>query len=93
MERETIPVYSDWRLNEEVLWEAPGVEKQAQTAEKYGEDQVHLWRRSYDVRPPAGEALKDTAERTLPFFRKKIVPLLEKGKNVLISAHETASDQ
>ncbi|OYT49742.1 hypothetical protein B6U83_01435 [Thermoplasmatales archaeon ex4484_36] len=51
-----------------------------------GEEQVRLWRRSYDVAPPGGEALKDTAQRTIPFFKRVIVPYLEKG-NVLISAH------
>ena len=48
---------------------------------------VHQWRRSYDVPPPAGECLKDTAERTIPFFTENILPLLEQGKNILISAH------
>ena len=48
---------------------------------------MHTWRRSYDVPPPGGESLKDTGERVLPFFEKKILPLINKGKNVLIAAH------
>ena len=55
--------------------------------EKYGKEQVHLWRRSYDVAPPGGESLKDTAARVIPYWENKIVPELKAGKNVLISAH------
>jgi 2,3-bisphosphoglycerate-dependent phosphoglycerate mutase len=55
--------------------------------EEYGPEQVQLWRRSYDVPPPNGESLKMTAERSIPYFQKNIVPHLKKGKNVLISAH------
>src|ERR1019366_7182138 len=63
-----------------------------QTAEKYGEDQVKIWRRSYDVPPPKddsgfSESLKDTAARTLPYFDSLIVPYLKAGKNVLVAAH------
>jgi len=54
---------------------------------KYGEEQVHIWRRSYDVRPPGGESLKDTLNRALPFYNKKILPDLKKGKTLLIVAH------
>ena len=59
----------------------------AETAAIYGEEQVHLWRRSYDIAPPQGECLKDTAERTIPFFRENILTQLQAGKNVLVSAH------
>ena len=59
----------------------------AETAEKFGEAQVKLWRRSYSVRPPNGESLEDTSKRTLPYFEGKIIPALKDGKNVLISAH------
>ena len=59
----------------------------AETAKKYGEKQVHIWRRSYDVRPPGGESLKDTAARTLPYFESKIVPDLKAGLNILVAAH------
>jgi 2,3-bisphosphoglycerate-dependent phosphoglycerate mutase len=58
-----------------------------ETAAKFGAEQVKIWRRSYDVRPPGGESLKDTAERTLPYFYDKIVPELKAGKDVIISAH------
>lgn len=85
-EKDTIPVYTDWHLNERYYGELQGLNKAA-TAEKYGSEQVHLWRRSYIVPPPNGECLKDTADRTLPFFRDYIKPLLERGDNILVSAH------
>jgi 2,3-bisphosphoglycerate-dependent phosphoglycerate mutase len=81
-----IPIYHDWRLNERYYGELQGKNK-AETAKEYGDEQVHQWRRSYDVPPPAGECLKDTAERTIPFFKEHILPKLEQGKNVLVSAH------
>lgn len=81
-----IPVYRDWHLNERYYGELQGKNK-AETAKEYSDEQVHLWRRSYDVPPPAGECLKDTAKRTIPFFKEKIIPLLDQGKNVLVSAH------
>ncbi len=59
----------------------------AETAAKFGDEQVHIWRRSYDVPPPNGESLKDTQERALPYFRQHIEPDLRAGKNVLVSAH------
>ncbi len=85
-QKQLIPVYSSWELNERMYGELQGLNK-AETAEKYGKEQVQLWRRSFDVRPPEGESLKMTAERTLPYFKKEIVPHLEQGKTVLISAH------
>lgn len=84
--KQLIPVYQSWHLNERMYGELQGLNK-AETAKQYGEEQVHIWRRSFDVRPPEGESLKMTAERTLPYFRKEIVPFLEKGQTVLISAH------
>ncbi|HUO56555.1 MAG TPA: 2,3-diphosphoglycerate-dependent phosphoglycerate mutase [bacterium] len=86
-----IPVLKDKALNERHYGALQGLNK-AQTAEKYGDDQVKVWRRSYDVPPPkddAGfsESLKDTAARTLPYFDSKIVPYLKQGKNVLVAAH------
>ena len=54
---------------------------------KWGEEQVHIWRRSYDVPPPGGESLKDTAERVLPYYQSMIAPLVFKGKTVLVAAH------
>src|SRR5206468_783693 len=73
-------------LNERHYGDLQGLNK-AETAAKFGAEQVHLWRRSYDVAPPGGESLKDTAARTLPYFESHIVPDLRAGKNVLVSAH------
>lgn len=84
--RKTIPVYMAWELNERMYGKLQGLNK-AETAKKFGADQVHLWRRSYDTRPPEGESLEMTIERALPYFKKKVVPHLEKGENVFISAH------
>jgi len=82
----SIPIVRDAALNERHYGDLQGLNK-AETAEKYGKEQVHQWRRSYDVRPPGGESLKDTAARTLPFFDARIIPELRAGKNVLVSAH------
>jgi 2,3-bisphosphoglycerate-dependent phosphoglycerate mutase len=81
-----VPVLYDQALNERHYGDLQGLNK-AETAEKFGKEQVHMWRRSYDVAPPAGESLKDTAARTLPYFRTHILPDLHAGKNVLVSAH------
>ena len=81
-----IPIEKDQALNERHYGDLQGLNK-AETAKKFGEEQVHIWRRSYDVAPPAGESLKDTAARTLPYFEKKILPDLKAGKNILIAAH------
>ena len=83
---ETIPTHYDWRLNERHYGALQGLNK-AETAEKHGAEQVHLWRRSFDVPPPEGESLEMTAERTIPYFTEEILPDLESGKNVLVSAH------
>ena len=83
---ETIPTHYDWRLNERHYGSLQGLNK-AETAEKHGAEQVHLWRRSFDVPPPEGESLEMTAERTIPYFTEEILPDLESGKNVLVSAH------
>ena len=85
-EKRIIPVIRDWHLNERYYGELQGKNK-ARTAEEYGDEQVHLWRRSYDVPPPGGECLKDTAARTIPFFREQILPRLEQGQNVFVAAH------
>jgi 2,3-bisphosphoglycerate-dependent phosphoglycerate mutase len=81
-----MPVSYDQALNERHYGDLQGLNK-AETAEKYGKQQVHLWRRSYDVAPPGGESLKDTAARTLPYFETHILPDLRAGKNILVSAH------
>jgi 2,3-bisphosphoglycerate-dependent phosphoglycerate mutase len=86
MAESIIPIYRSWHLNERYYGELQGKNK-AKTAEEYGKEQVHQWRRSYDVPPPNGECLKDTAERTIPFFKETIIPELEKGNDVLVSAH------
>lgn len=86
MQKSIIPVYRDWHLNERYYGKLQGKNK-AETAREYGDEQVQQWRRSYDIPPPGGECLKDTAERTIPFFREKILPLLKGGENVLLSAH------
>ncbi len=81
-----IPIEKDKALNERMYGELQGLNK-AETAEKYGEQQVKIWRRSYDVRPPGGESLKDTAERVLPYYERTIRPYLLKGETVLVAAH------
>ncbi len=86
MKKNIIPVYRDWHLNERYYGELQGLNK-AETAEVYGKEQVHQWRRSYDVPPPNGECLKDTAGRTIPFFKERIMSELAEGKCVLVSAH------
>lgn len=81
-----VPVMRDERLNERHYGDLQGLNK-AETAERHGAKQVHIWRRSFDVPPPGGESLKMNAERTIPYFEEKIVPDLKEGKNVLVSAH------
>ncbi len=82
----TIPVENDKALNERMYGELQGLNK-AETVQKYGEQQVKIWRRSYDVRPPGGESLKDTAARVLPYWETHIRPHLLAGKNILVAAH------
>jgi 2,3-bisphosphoglycerate-dependent phosphoglycerate mutase len=81
-----IPVHRDQALNERHYGDLQGLNK-AETAEKFGADQVHVWRRSYDVPPPNGESLKDTQARVAPYYQSQIVPLLREGKNVMVVAH------
>ena len=76
----------DWRLNERNYGSLQGLNK-AETAEKFGAEQVHIWRRSFDVAPPDGESLEMTAERTIPYFEEEILPDLQAGRGVLVSAH------
>jgi 2,3-bisphosphoglycerate-dependent phosphoglycerate mutase len=75
-----------WQLNERFYGALTGRNKD-QTREEFGEEQVHIWRRSYDIAPPGGESLKDTAARTLPYFRDVILPALDGADVVLVSAH------
>ncbi len=81
-----LPTVKDQALNERHYGDLQGLDK-AETAQKFGDAQVKIWRRSYDVPPPNGESLKDTAARALPYFYDKILPELQAGKNVIISAH------
>ena len=81
-----LPVIKDQALNERHYGELQGLNK-GETAEKYGAEQVHIWRRSYDIPPPGGESLKDTAARTLPYYDRVIAPQIAAGKNVLVVAH------
>ncbi len=91
-----LPTEMNVALNERHYGALQGLDKK-ETAAKYGDDQVHIWRRSYDVPPPKektdmnsegiSESLKDTAERTLPYFRSKILSLVKAGKNVIVAAH------
>lgn len=93
---QNLPVERDQALNERHYGALQGLNK-AETAKKYGEEQVHLWRRSYDVPPPKdvtelnpdgySESLKDTAARTIPYYQNKIEQLVKDGKNILVVAH------
>lgn len=82
----SIPVYRAWQLNERWYGDLQGLNK-TETKAKFGADQVHIWRRSFEIPPPNGESLKMTSERTLPYFHEVVKPHLAKGRNVLISAH------
>lgn len=81
-----IPVQHDKALNERMYGDLQGLNKD-ECRKKFGEEQVKIWRRSYDIPPPNGESLKDTAARVLPYYHSKIEPELKKGKDILISAH------
>jgi len=81
-----LPVYTVPALDERYYGELQGLNK-AETAEKFGKEQVQIWRRSYDVAPPGGESLADTVKRTVPFFRDRILKHLLEGDNVLVAAH------
>lgn len=78
--------YADQALNERDYGDLSGLNKD-DARRRWGEEQVHIWRRSYDVKPPGGESLKDTAARTLPYYEAKIWPEVKAGRNVLVSAH------
>lgn len=81
-----IPIKEDKALNERMYGELQGLNK-AETAKKFGDEQVKIWRRSFDVPPPGGESLKDTAERVLPYYESQIRPELLANKTVLVVAH------
>ena len=86
MGQSDIPVIINQCLNERNYGDLAGLNKD-DARKRWGDEQVHIWRRSYDVPPPGGESLKDTGERVLPFFMKEILPQVCKGKNVLVAAH------
>ncbi len=83
---QSLPTIKDQALNERNYGDLAGLNKD-DARKRWGDEQVHIWRRSYDVSPPGGESLKDTSERVLPFFMKEIHPHVCKGKNVLVAAH------
>ena len=85
-EQNILPVHVSWQLNERMYGDLQGLNKDS-TREKYGAEQVHIWRRSYDVPPPNGESLELTAQRTLPYLQSEILPKLKSGKNIFIAAH------
>ncbi|MFM7586784.1 MAG: 2,3-bisphosphoglycerate-dependent phosphoglycerate mutase [Bacteroidota bacterium] len=86
MGNEELPIIANEALNERMYGMLQGLNK-AETAVRYGDEQVLIWRRSYDVAPPDGESLKDTAARVIPYVNQEIFPLLRAGKNVLVAAH------
>ncbi|MBX9590124.1 MAG: 2,3-bisphosphoglycerate-dependent phosphoglycerate mutase [Hyphomonadaceae bacterium] len=81
-----LTTHQDQRLNERDYGELSGLNKD-EARKKWGERQVHLWRRSFDVAPPGGESLKDTAARVLPYYQAEIWPAVKAGRNVLVVAH------
>ena len=81
-----ITIEKDQSLNERNYGDLAGLNKD-DARKKWGDEQVHIWRRSFDVPPPGGESLKNTAERVLPYFHKNIMPEVKKGLDILIAAH------
>ncbi len=81
-----IPIEKHQALNERMYGDLQGLNK-VDTVKQYGAEQVKLWRRSYDVRPPGGESLHDTAERVIPYYQRHIQPRLADGKPLLVVAH------
>jgi 2,3-bisphosphoglycerate-dependent phosphoglycerate mutase len=84
-----LPVYISEALNERYYGMLQGLNKE-EAAKKFGEEKVHLWRRSYNIAPPGGESLKDVIKRTTPFYKKYIENDLKNGKNVLVVASHNA---
>ena len=81
-----IPVFKNQALNERDYGDLCGLNKD-DARKKWGDDQVHKWRRSYDIAPPGGESLRDTAARVLPYYIQEILPRVMRGEHVLVSAH------
>jgi len=86
MGQQNIPMIKNVALNERDYGDLAGLNKD-DARKKWGEEQVHIWRRSYDVAPPGGESLKDTAARVLPYYIRTILPQVLRGENVLVAAH------
>ncbi|XP_039126402.1 2,3-bisphosphoglycerate-dependent phosphoglycerate mutase 2 [Dioscorea cayenensis subsp. rotundata] len=84
--KQSIPVITAWQLNERMYGELQGLNKQ-ETADRFGKEKVHEWRRSYDIPPPNGESLEMCAERAVAYFKEQIQPDLLTGKNIMIAAH------
>jgi 2,3-bisphosphoglycerate-dependent phosphoglycerate mutase len=81
-----LPISRDAALNERDYGDLCGLNKD-DARKKWGEEQVHLWRRSYDVQPPGGESLRDTVARVLPYYNQEILPAVLRGERILVSAH------
>ncbi len=86
IEQTNIILKQDIALNERNYGDLAGLNKD-NARKKWGDEQVRIWRRSYDISPPGGESLKDTADRVLPYYKKSIAPKIKEGSNVLIAAH------
>ncbi len=86
LEQEGLPTINHKALNERDYGNLAGLNKD-DARKKWGDEQVHIWRRSYETQPPGGESLKNTAERALPYFEKEIMPQVMSGKNVIVAAH------
>jgi 2,3-bisphosphoglycerate-dependent phosphoglycerate mutase len=86
MGQTNVPVFKDQALNERDYGDLSGLNKD-DAREKWGDEQVHIWRRSYDIAPPGGESLRDTAARVLPYYIQEILPRVLRGEHVLVSAH------
>lgn len=85
-DKKTLMITKEEKLNERHYGFLQGLNKQ-ETTKKYGADQVHIWRRSYDIAPKDGESLKDTYNRAVPYFRNKILKQVKEGKTIIVSAH------
>ena len=86
MDASNIPVTKDQALNERDYGDLSGLNKD-DARKKWGEEQVHIWRRSYDIAPPGGESLRDTLARTLPYYVQEILPRVLRGERTIVAAH------
>ncbi|MGH6864869.1 MAG: 2,3-bisphosphoglycerate-dependent phosphoglycerate mutase [Methyloceanibacter sp.] len=86
LDQEKLPTIKAAALNERDYGQLVGINKD-EARRRFGAEQVHVWQRSYDIAPPGGESLKDTAARVVPFYEKWIVPVLQQGKSVIVVAH------